>query len=226
MRLSRLLTDITPLWVSGAGEYRGKPLAEMLPADPEIRSLHYRAQEVRPGGLFVAVPGFARDGHDFIGTRDQVTYHALSDGVDSLFCDVYVAVNGAMLPLGTAAAEIRVEEEPTVIFGHYVTHVWEDTSAGRYGVYADVVWDKVPGGTYYTLRGYGGYDPYWYLGGPIERGVDPDHQIHDHAGEIPPGEIWVSLSGQWGGIDYEADAISYMESRFATGWIWEVTVQR
>jgi UDP-N-acetylmuramoyl-L-alanyl-D-glutamate--2,6-diaminopimelate ligase len=34
--------------------------------DPEIRSLHYRAQSVRPGGLFVAIAGKAADGHDFI----------------------------------------------------------------------------------------------------------------------------------------------------------------
>ena len=66
MKLSRLLADIRPLWVSGAGECRGRPLAEVLADDPEIGSLHYRAQEVRPGGLFIAVAGFARDGHAFI----------------------------------------------------------------------------------------------------------------------------------------------------------------
>lgn len=32
----------------------------------EIGSLHYRAQEVQPGGLFVAIPGQRADGHDFI----------------------------------------------------------------------------------------------------------------------------------------------------------------
>lgn len=34
--------------------------------DPDIGSIHYRAQEVRPGGLFVAIAGLAADGHDFI----------------------------------------------------------------------------------------------------------------------------------------------------------------
>ncbi|RPH52910.1 MAG: UDP-N-acetylmuramoyl-L-alanyl-D-glutamate--2,6-diaminopimelate ligase [Desulfobacteraceae bacterium] len=34
--------------------------------DPDIGSVHYRAQEVRPGGLFVAIPGHAADGHDFV----------------------------------------------------------------------------------------------------------------------------------------------------------------
>ena len=33
-----------------------------------ICSIHYRAQDVTPGGLFVAVPGFTADGHDFVET--------------------------------------------------------------------------------------------------------------------------------------------------------------
>ncbi len=67
MKLSQLLADIPPLWVSGVGACDGRALGEVLPADPEIGSLHYRAQDVRPGGLFIAVPGFSRDGHAFIG---------------------------------------------------------------------------------------------------------------------------------------------------------------
>jgi UDP-N-acetylmuramoyl-L-alanyl-D-glutamate--2,6-diaminopimelate ligase len=35
-------------------------------ADIEISSIHYRAQEVIPGGLFVAIKGFKADGHKFI----------------------------------------------------------------------------------------------------------------------------------------------------------------
>ncbi len=38
------------------------PDAAALP----IRSVHYRAQDVVPGGLFVAIRGFAADGHDFV----------------------------------------------------------------------------------------------------------------------------------------------------------------
>ncbi len=34
----------------------------------EVPSIHYRAQEVRPGGLFAAIKGLAADGHDFIDT--------------------------------------------------------------------------------------------------------------------------------------------------------------
>ncbi len=55
MRLSSLIARLRPLAVSGlAGE------------GPEIGSLHYRAQETVPGGVFVAVRGSAADGHRFI----------------------------------------------------------------------------------------------------------------------------------------------------------------
>ncbi len=36
------------------------------PLDPDISSIHYRSQDVVPGGLFVAIPGFRTDGHRFI----------------------------------------------------------------------------------------------------------------------------------------------------------------
>jgi murE/murF fusion protein len=38
----------------------------LLSPDPEIGSIHYRAQDVQPGGLFVAIKGLVADGHDFI----------------------------------------------------------------------------------------------------------------------------------------------------------------
>ena len=34
--------------------------------DPKIFSMHYRSQEVGPGGLFVAISGHTADGHDYI----------------------------------------------------------------------------------------------------------------------------------------------------------------
>ncbi|MBL7178708.1 MAG: UDP-N-acetylmuramoyl-L-alanyl-D-glutamate--2,6-diaminopimelate ligase [Desulfobacterales bacterium] len=55
MNLSRLLEAVTPLKMTGANGDR-----------LEIGSIHYRAQEVQPGGLFVAIRGLAADGHDFI----------------------------------------------------------------------------------------------------------------------------------------------------------------
>jgi UDP-N-acetylmuramyl-tripeptide synthetase len=35
-------------------------------SDPDIGSIHYKAQDVLPGGLFVAIKGESSDGHDFI----------------------------------------------------------------------------------------------------------------------------------------------------------------
>ncbi len=48
--------------------------------DPKIGSIHYRAADVKPGGLFVAVRGFKADGHDFIG-------EAVSRGAVAIICE-------------------------------------------------------------------------------------------------------------------------------------------
>jgi len=63
VKLSELITDIervdrSSLDASGAAAKAGP--------DPEITSIHYRSQEVVPGGLFVAIPGLRADGHDFL----------------------------------------------------------------------------------------------------------------------------------------------------------------
>ncbi|OEU61133.1 MAG: UDP-N-acetylmuramoyl-L-alanyl-D-glutamate--2,6-diaminopimelate ligase, partial [Desulfobacterales bacterium S5133MH16] len=63
MKLSSLLKTVTPVSFSGTGPTAGQ---FSLSPDPEIGSVHYRAQDVKPGGLFVAIKGFAADGHDFI----------------------------------------------------------------------------------------------------------------------------------------------------------------
>jgi UDP-N-acetylmuramoyl-L-alanyl-D-glutamate--2,6-diaminopimelate ligase len=39
--------------------------------DPEIKSVHYRAQHVQSGGLFVAIAGHAADGHDYVNEALQ-----------------------------------------------------------------------------------------------------------------------------------------------------------
>jgi len=38
----------------------------VLEKDPDVASIHHRSGDVTPGGLFVAVPGFVTDGHDYI----------------------------------------------------------------------------------------------------------------------------------------------------------------
>jgi UDP-N-acetylmuramoyl-L-alanyl-D-glutamate--2,6-diaminopimelate ligase/murE/murF fusion protein len=57
MNLAHLIAHATPISVTGfAGE------------GPVVSSLHYRAQEVEPGGVFVALKGLKADGYDFIDT--------------------------------------------------------------------------------------------------------------------------------------------------------------
>ncbi len=79
MRLSDLLKTVDPVrfygieagqsgYVSDTGnlEHPDPDAGFLLSPDPEIGSIHYRAQDVQPGGLFVAIKGLAADGHDFI----------------------------------------------------------------------------------------------------------------------------------------------------------------
>ncbi|MCP4682002.1 MAG: UDP-N-acetylmuramoyl-L-alanyl-D-glutamate--2,6-diaminopimelate ligase [Desulfobacterales bacterium] len=55
MKLSSLIKSVSPNFTSIPGAH-----------DPEVVSIHYRADQVQPGGLFVAIPGFKANGHDFI----------------------------------------------------------------------------------------------------------------------------------------------------------------
>ncbi len=66
MKLASLIGAIHIDRVDGRRARRQGDVARILAADPDITSLHSRAQNVKPGGLFVAIEGFAADGHDFI----------------------------------------------------------------------------------------------------------------------------------------------------------------
>lgn len=59
-------------------------------ADPDIGSLHYRSQEIVPGGLFVAIPGHTADGHDYIGD-------ALARGAAAVIVERTVSHNGVFV---------------------------------------------------------------------------------------------------------------------------------
>lgn len=71
MKLSELLKTVPVKRAIGLLTEKSMQTQEMennapLRSDPEIASIHYKAQDVRPGGLFVAIPGFKTDGHRFI----------------------------------------------------------------------------------------------------------------------------------------------------------------
>jgi UDP-N-acetylmuramoyl-L-alanyl-D-glutamate--2,6-diaminopimelate ligase len=81
MKLSQLLTSLDPSVLDAS-----RPEAGSVTGDMEIRAVYYRAQQVEPGGLFVAVKGFAADGHDFIG-------QAASRGAAAVVCERPVTVD-------------------------------------------------------------------------------------------------------------------------------------
>lgn len=104
MKLSMLLTGLA-FRQTDAGD-KCYAATGKLPRNPEIQSLHYRAQDVRPGGLFVAVKGLVRDGHDFI---DQ----ALENGAAAILSEkpvkhpsaIVVVVSDTRAALALAAAQ-------------------------------------------------------------------------------------------------------------------------
>jgi len=69
VKLSRMLkaVKINSIYRTGEGTAKKDGFKQNSNYDPDISSVHYRAQDVKPGGLFVAIPGLAVDGHDFIG---------------------------------------------------------------------------------------------------------------------------------------------------------------
>jgi murE/murF fusion protein len=80
VQLSNLLKTVHPVKFHGIRVKSSEPIMETrnpehhdpdisrvpLSPDPEIGSIHYRSQDVEPGGLFVAIKGLVADGHDFI----------------------------------------------------------------------------------------------------------------------------------------------------------------
>jgi UDP-N-acetylmuramoyl-L-alanyl-D-glutamate--2,6-diaminopimelate ligase len=74
MKLSSLIKDgIGTASVAAAPNGRKTP-------DPEITGIFCRAQDVVPGGLFVAVKGFSADGHDYIE-------QAVANGAAAVVCE-------------------------------------------------------------------------------------------------------------------------------------------
>jgi UDP-N-acetylmuramoyl-L-alanyl-D-glutamate--2,6-diaminopimelate ligase/murE/murF fusion protein len=79
VKLLKLLKAIDPISVIPFGAERIEQNAKRNTEDErhakltgmDIESIHYRAQEVLPGGMFVAIKGQTADGHDFINQALQ-----------------------------------------------------------------------------------------------------------------------------------------------------------
>ncbi len=79
MMLQDIITAVQPTSVTGSTD-----------AELPIGSVHYRAQEVIPRGLFVAIPGFTADGHDFAGK-------ALENGAVAVVAQKPLAIDAPVL---------------------------------------------------------------------------------------------------------------------------------
>jgi MurE/MurF fusion protein len=103
MRLSDVLTTVNPKACYGmkapsCGHVAQGKNAEpsestervLLSPDPEISSIHYRAQEVQPGGLFVAIKGTVADGHDFI-------HEAINRGASAIVVQKHVKYESVII---------------------------------------------------------------------------------------------------------------------------------
>ncbi len=77
--------------------------------DPEISAIACRAQDVRPGALFVAVKGFTADGHDFIG-------QAVANGAVAVVCEQPVQADIAMVRVDNSRKALA--ELAAAFFGH------------------------------------------------------------------------------------------------------------
>jgi len=87
MKMKQLLPAVSHLMPSAAFAD-----AAARHGDIDIGGLYYRAQEVTPGGLFVALKGFTADGHDFIP-------QAVSRGAAAVVCEQPVTAAAPVIPV-------------------------------------------------------------------------------------------------------------------------------
>ena len=79
MKLARLIHAVE-LDGGGLDVAAGESLRDAAGGERTVNGLFYRAQEMIPGGAFIAIKGFVADGHDYI---DQ----AIQRGAAAVFCE-------------------------------------------------------------------------------------------------------------------------------------------
>ncbi len=104
MKISTLLKAIEPIKVLGMQDTAANAHSQnfeppAIPSDPEIGSIHYRAQDVLPAGLFVAIEGHTADGHDYI---DQ----ALTKGAASVVVQKMVPAIASAADFGPVVVQV------------------------------------------------------------------------------------------------------------------------
>ncbi|MCO5296622.1 MAG: hypothetical protein M9921_07180 [Fimbriimonadaceae bacterium] len=183
----------------------------LLPPDAASGTVWYRFNGTTNYGEFNEPLGeWTRDG--------RLTYTARStDGVDSISVEVAENIDGQLVTLARDEGEIRVETRHSIIFGSYQT--MQRIENGRHATLATVIIPKAEGATHYQLRAYGGNDPYYY-----HYSINFSSPFHHDWGADQGSVWWQGISGVWGPESGAGQAISYMDGRFASGWIWEVEV--
>lgn len=73
--------------------------------DPDIGSIHYRAQDVKPSGLFVAICGHKADGHDYIDAAMEKGASAIVVQKKIVKNAVIIEVENTRKALGRIAAQ-------------------------------------------------------------------------------------------------------------------------
>ncbi|MGB5157815.1 UDP-N-acetylmuramoyl-L-alanyl-D-glutamate--2,6-diaminopimelate ligase [Desulfobacterium sp. N47] len=86
--------------------------------DPDIASVHYKSQDVKPSGIFVAVPGHRADGHDFVDMAIEKGAFAIVVQKKTVKDSIIIEVENTRKALGRIAAEFYGNpSEKLVIIG-------------------------------------------------------------------------------------------------------------
>lgn len=155
-----------------------------------------------------------------------VTLDAKSSvGTDTVTVEVFLIDRGKRTSLGTATADVVVEDEPSYIYGTVKGKVWHtyDPTANwhedRWAVWVE--FDDVFGVSQYFMRGWDNWYHYY-----VERAGPPFDVIQD----LPPEQ---HAFGMWGGVSFgpgppddsgDAAYIATVITRFQG--IWEVRLTR
>jgi UDP-N-acetylmuramoyl-L-alanyl-D-glutamate--2,6-diaminopimelate ligase len=142
VRLSKILRSVA---IKKVTDPNGFPLGNSVPEgavslrgrenqlfDTDIGSIHYRAQDVQPGGLFVAIPGLKADGHDFIN-------EALSRGASAVLtqkqtCCLFPKQSARFGGVsGHPAGGGRTEQKTVIVEVENTRKALAAVSAGFYG---------------------------------------------------------------------------------------------
>jgi hypothetical protein len=171
--------------------------------------------------------GTATGVFDVDTTQASMSYKAGSgeEGIDLVHVEASTVIDGKRVVVASADGELRVEEQPSIIFGTYVLDVrtYESSGHERVAIRAVVEVPEQEGFPIYRLSGYGGNDPYYWHG---RVNISGPPFPYDNEPNRPAGVHWFLLSGGDGPASGTAEGVATMNSRFSSGWIWEIELVR